>query len=71
MFHGENHREIQKTIVAYLLVNAKNETQLKKKNVTLTKLSKTQLTSVKEGIIPFSLYLLSSKSNSQLDEQFN
>jgi hypothetical protein len=31
MFHGENHREIQKTIVAYLLVNAKNETQLKKK----------------------------------------
>jgi hypothetical protein len=28
----------------------------------------TQLTSVKGGIIPFSLYLLSSKSHSQLDE---
>jgi hypothetical protein len=30
----------------------------------------TQLTSVKEGIIPFSLYLFSTKSHSQLDGLF-
>jgi hypothetical protein len=29
MFHSENDREIQRAIVVYLLVNAKNETQLK------------------------------------------
>jgi hypothetical protein len=34
------------------------------------KLKKIQLTSIKEGIITSSLYLLSSKSHSQLDELF-
>jgi hypothetical protein len=46
-------------------ISPENETQLKKKPYT----RKIQLTSVKESIIPFSLYL-SSKSHSQLDELF-
>jgi hypothetical protein len=41
---------------------------LNTKSLNLAKVAATQLTSVKGGIIPFSLYLLSSKSHSQLDE---
>jgi hypothetical protein len=38
--------------------------------LNLTKVAETKVTSVKEDIIPFSLYLPSSKSHSQLDELF-
>jgi hypothetical protein len=43
---------------------------LNTKPLNLTKGTATQLTSVKEVIIPFSLCLLSSKSHSQLDGLF-
>jgi hypothetical protein len=43
---------------------------LNTKHLNLAKVAATQLTSVKEGIIPFSLYLFSTKSHSQLDGLF-
>jgi hypothetical protein len=43
---------------------------LNTKPLNLAKVAATQLTSVKEGIISFSLYLFSTKSHSQLDELF-
>jgi hypothetical protein len=48
------------------MIPEKNETQPKKR--TLHSQNTTELTSVKEGIIP--LYLFPSKTHSQLDEVF-